>query len=231
MILQAIIPRKLRTVYVRHCHAGMTDGHQGISKTQEQVARRAYFPRWKQTVTNVCRNCEECSRYHRGRPPRQGLLQVQEASHVMDRLAVDLTGPHPTSTKGYVYILTAIDVFSRFLVAVPLRNETAKTVADALYRNVFCKFGTVRQLVTDQGREFDNELLSCLCEMFGIKKLRTSAYHPSANGRVERSHRTLHNIIAKLVDENQKNWHEVLDFAIAAYNASPNESPNIHQTS
>jgi hypothetical protein len=224
VILQSIIPRQLRSLYVRHCHTGMTGGHQGISKTQEQVARRAYFPSWKQTVINVCRDCEECARYHRGRPPRQGLLQVQEASHVMDRLAVDLTGPHPSSTKGYVYILTAIDVFSRFLVAVPLRNKTAQTVADALYRNVFCKLGTVRQLVTDQGREFDNELLSCLCERFGIKKLRTSTYHPSANGRVERSHRTLNNIIAKLVDENQRNWHEVLDFAIAAYNASPNES-------
>ena len=78
--------------------------------------------------------------------------------------------------------------------------------------------------MTDQGREFDNELLSCLCEIFGIKKLRTSAYHPSANGGVERSHRTLNSNIAKLVDESQKNWHEVLDFAIPAYNATPNES-------
>jgi transposase InsO family protein len=76
----------------------------------------------------------------------------------MDKLAVDLTGQHPTSSKGYVYILTVIDVFSRFLVAVPLRSKTAETVADILYREVFCRFGTARQLMTDQGREFDNEL-------------------------------------------------------------------------
>jgi transposase InsO family protein len=224
VILQLIVPRELQRSYVRQCHIGMTGGHQGVRKTEQQVARRAYFPSWKNEVAEVCRNCEECLRYHRGKPPRQGLLQVQEVACVMDKLAVDLTGPHPTSSKGYVYILTAIDVFSRFLVAVPLRSKTAETVADILYREVFCRFGTARQLVTDQGREFDNELLSCLCNLFGIKKMRTSAYHPSANGRVERCHRTLNSIIAKVVAENQKNWHEVLDFAVAAYNASPNES-------
>jgi transposase InsO family protein len=159
-----------------------------VRKTEQQVARRAYFPSWKNTVAEVCRNCEECSRYHRGKLPRQGPLQVQEAACVMDRLAVDLTGPHPILSKGYVYILTAVDVFSRFLIAVPLRNKSAQTVAEVLYREVSCRFRTSRQLISDQGREFDHELLSCLCDVFGIKKMRTSAYHPSVNGRVERCH-------------------------------------------
>jgi hypothetical protein len=224
ILLQVIVPRRLRKMYVRHCHTGMTGGHQGVRKTREQVARRAYFPSWKNTVDEVCRTCEECAKYHRGRPPKQGPLQIQEAACVMDQLAVDLTGPHPTSSKGHVYIMTAVDIFSRFLIAVPIRNKTALTVAEALYQRVFCIFGTVRQLKTDLGREFENELLTSLCNVFGIKKLRTSAYHASANGRVERSHRTLNSIIAKVVSENQRNWHEVLNFAVAAYNASFNES-------
>jgi hypothetical protein len=224
VILQVIVPRCLRKLYVRQCHTGMTGGHQGIRKTQEQVARRAYFPAWKNTVVDVCCSCEECAKYHRGRPPRQGPLQMQEVSNVMDQLDIDLTGPHPTSSKGHVYIMTAVDVFSRFLVAVPIRNKAALTVAEALYQNVFCVFGTARRIKTDLGREFENELLSSLCSVFGIKKLRTSAYHASANGRVERSHRTRNSIIAKVISENQRNWHEVLRFAVAAYNASPNES-------
>jgi hypothetical protein len=125
---------------VRHCHTGMTGGHGSIRKTQEQVARRAYFPSGKHLAAEVCRACQECAKYHRGRPPRQGPLQIQEAACVMDQLAVDLTGPYPTSSKGHVYILTAVDVFSRFLIAV---NKTAQSVAEALYQHVFCVFGTV----------------------------------------------------------------------------------------
>lgn len=64
----------------------------------------------------------------------------------MQTLAIDLTGPHPCSAEGHVYILTVIDTFSRFLVAVPIRNKTAKTVVTALYRHVFCKYGTSREI-------------------------------------------------------------------------------------
>ena len=222
--LQVVVPRSLRKAYVRQCHIGLAGGHQGVRKTREQVAKRAYFPAWKNVVVEICRNCNECAKYHRGKPPRQGPLQIQEVASIMDQLDVDLTGPHPASTKGHTYIMTAVDVFSRFLIAVPIRNKMARTVAEVLYQHVFCVFGTPRQLRTDQGREFENELLTCLCATFGIRKLRTTAYHPSANGRVERSHRTLNSIIAKVISENQRNWHEVLSFAVAAYNASPSES-------
>ena len=81
--------------------------------------------------------------------PKQGAMQVLEASSVMDQMTIDLTGPHLTSTTGFAYMLTAVDLFSRFIVAVPLKNKTAETVADALYRHIFCVFGTVRVLKSD----------------------------------------------------------------------------------
>jgi len=59
-------------------------------------------------------------------------MQINEANGPMNRLAIDLTGKHPRSVQVHVYILTVIDVFSRFLIAVPLRNKEAKTVATAL---------------------------------------------------------------------------------------------------
>jgi hypothetical protein len=94
--------------------------------------------------------------------------------------------------------MTAVHVFSSVLVAVSIRNKAALTVAEALYQNAFCVFGTARRIKTDLGREYETELLSRLCSVFGNKKLRTSAYHASANGRVDRSHRTLNSIIAKI---------------------------------
>ena len=145
--LQIILPRAVRDVFIRHCHRTQTGGHMGIRKTQEQVARRAYFCHWKRRVQELCQQCDECSRYSRGKLPRRGPMQIHEAGSPMDRIAIDLIGPHPRSSQGHVYILTAVDTFTRFLVAVPIRNKTAKTVATALYRFVFTKFGTSRDFV------------------------------------------------------------------------------------
>jgi len=66
--------------------------------------------------------------------------------------------------------------------------------------------------------------LSELCDLFGIRKLRITGYRPSANGRIARTHRTINSIMAKIVAENHRNWHEVLDLVVAAYNASRHES-------
>jgi transposase InsO family protein len=86
-------------------------------------------------------------------------MRTYEANGAGDRLHVDLTGPHPTSRQGHVYILTAIDAYTRYLVAVSIRNKTATTVASALIEHVFLPLRAYRCLVSDQGREFCNEVL------------------------------------------------------------------------
>jgi transposase InsO family protein len=224
--LQLIVPRKLQEAFVRQCHEGMTGGHLGRYKTEIQVSRRAYFQGWRAVVQRVCRTCQACNRYHRGDAPRQGAMQIHEAGNPMERLAIDLTGQHPKSSGGHVYVLTVVDVFSRFLIAVPLRDKTARAVADALFKHVFCKFGTCQEILSDQGTEFNNSMMEQMCELFGIRKLRTTGYRASANGRIERIHRTINSIIGKMVAENHRNWHEILDLVVAAYNASGHESTN-----
>jgi len=178
--MQTVLPNVLHEAFVRQCHVSITGGHLAVRKTMEQVStRRSYFVGWRTTVELVCNCCPECNRYIRGEPRRQGAMQIFEANGPMDRLAIDLTGRHPASSQSHVYILTVVDVFTRFLVAVPIRDKSAKTVANALFRRVFCTFGTCREIISDLGTEFNNCLLSELCELFGIRKLRITGYRPS----------------------------------------------------
>lgn len=111
-------------------------------------------------------------------------MRTYEANGPGDRLHIDLTGRHPASRQGHVYILTAIDAYTRFLVAVPLRNKEAKTVANALVEKVFLPFGSYRSLVSDQGGEFCCAVLESITRLLGIDKLRTTSYRPSANGSI-----------------------------------------------
>jgi transposase InsO family protein len=109
-------------------------------------------------------------------------------------------------------------------VAAPLRNKTAIAVANALVEHVFLPLGSYRSIVSDQGREFCNEILEEVTRLLGVEKLRTTAYRASANGRVERVHRTLNVLLSKVVSENQRDWAERLPMVVAAYNAAQHET-------
>jgi len=95
-------------------------------------------------------------------------MHVNEANGFGDLMNIDLTGQHPASRQGCVYILTAMDAYTRFLIAVPLRNKTAETVATALVTWVFIPYGCWLRLNSDQGGEFNNAVLSHVTRLLNI---------------------------------------------------------------
>ena len=217
-----VLPRRLQLSYVATCHKEA--GHQGRAKTAELVSRRCFFPRWRVLVASVCADCSLCATYCRGEPPRHGHMQLQEVDAPMRRLAMDLTGPHPTTPRQFKYILTVTDCFSRFLWAVPLRNHFAPTVCTALQRTVFDHFGLCFEIVSDQGTEFCSKLMRESLARLGIRKFRTTAYRPQSNGRCERAHRDMNAMFAKMVADDHRNWDLVLGTVTAAYNGTVNRS-------
>ena len=117
-----------------------------------------------------------------------------------------------------------MDHFTKWAESIPIRNNTAPTVARQLMVNVFLGFGAPQQILTDTGSEFESDLFKALLDWMGVDKLRSTVFRASTNGQVERFHRTLNSMLAKVVSENQKNWDECVPFVMAAYRASKHES-------
>jgi len=143
---------------------------------------------------------------------------------VFERLSIDLTGPHPRSKRGNVYILTVVCPFSKWCECIPLRNKEAVTVARALVEQVFCRYGTRFALLSDRGGEVDGHVMREVCKLLQIDKLRTSSYHPACNSACERMHRTLNSLMGKVVSSRQTDWDEHLPYVAAALRASRCES-------
>ena len=229
--LQTILPRCRRLEFIEMVHNGVTGGHLGRRRTEAGVRRRVYWPAWTTDVRRALQRCNACAQYHRGKAPKLTPLKPLAAGEPWETVSIDITGPHPRSNRGYTYILTVQDHFTKWAEALPLRNHTAPIVASALFNNVLIRFGMPLRLLSDQGAEFESELFQELCRHMCIAKIRTTPYRPSTNGMVERLHRTMNSMLAKVVRADQRNWCQLLQGVMAAYRATPHEatgfSPNI----
>ncbi|XP_073995603.1 uncharacterized protein, partial [Rhodnius prolixus] len=92
-------------------------------------------------------------------------------------------------SRGYPYCLTCVDRFSRWPEAIPLGSVTAAEVAAAFYQHWIARFGCPATITTDQGTQFTSRLYQELAALTGAQIKHTSAYHPQANGIIERWHR------------------------------------------
>ena len=134
-----------------------------------------------------------------------------------------MTGPHPQSDRGNLWILTCMDSFTKWAEAFPLRSKEAEPIARILVEQLFTRFGPPLSILSDLGREVDGKIMNEVCKLFGIEKLRTTAYKPSTN-QVERFHKTMNSILAKTVAEHQHDWDARLPYAMAAYRATQHDS-------
>jgi len=206
IVWQIVLPRPHRAEFVKIVHSGMTGGHLGRHKTEEQVRQRAYWPGWKRQVETELKRCQQCAQYHRGRGPKQTPLTPFCSGYPWEMISFDITGPHTKSARGNQYMITVIDVFSKWAEAFPVKNHTAPTVAKVLVDQVFSRWGTPARILMDNGAEFHSDLLSEVCKLLGVDKLHTTTYHRQTNGCVERFHLTLNRMLGKVVSENQKDW-------------------------
>ena len=95
------------------------------------------------------------------------------------KAVADILGPVTlTKDTSFEYFLAMIVLFTKYVVTVPLANQTAVSVAEAMVQNWFLRFGIPDSLHTDQGTNSCSQLLKDVCIVLGVDKTRTSAFRP-----------------------------------------------------
>ena len=189
-------------------------GHPGVERTRQTIAEKFVWPSINQDVKAWARQCLSCQRSKviRHTVPPIGEFVVPQKR--FDHLNLDLvTLPE---SNGFKYLLTAVDRFSRWPVAIPLADMTAETVADAFAHGWVSTFGVPSTITTDRGAQFSSAVWSQLMSTWGIKSLTTTAYHPESNGLVERFHRRLKEALLALGEDAGSNWYWRLPLVMLA---------------
>ena len=217
---QIILPRCYRDTVLTGLHDDV--GHQGRDRTLSLVQDRFYWPKMAKEVEQWIKQCQRCLSRKASTNVRAPMVSIQSTQPLeivcMDFLTLE------TSKGGYHHVLVITDHYTRYAQAVPTKNMSAKTTADALFNGFIVHYGFPLRLHSDQGANFEGHVVKELCQLTGMKKSRTTPYHPSGNGTCERFNRTLMNMLGTLQPEQKKDWKSYVAPMVHAYNSTRHET-------
>ena len=194
-------------------------GHRSRNKVTEAMKKLFHWPNMYSQIASHCKSCEVCQKYTKTNP-KVCLMQEREVVTVpSERVCIDLVGPFPKGKGGFEFLLTYVDVATRWPEAVPLGKTTSTIVIRQLYE-IFARNGFPTTLVSDNGSQFCSKQFEAFLKKNGIEHVRTSPYHPQENGVVERLHGSLNGIIAKTI-EKKGSWPDLVPMALYFIRSSP----------
>ena len=150
-------------------------------------------------------------------------MQHLIATKPLDIIAIDFTVLE-MSQSGIENVLVMTDVFSKLTLAVPTKDQTARTVAKVIVKEWINKLGVPQRIHSDRGKSFDNKVMKELSSLYGIRQSKTTPYHPIGNSQCERYNRTLHDLLKTLEKDKKVNWPNYIQELTAIYNCTPHSS-------
>ena len=175
-------------------------------------------------VASYLNSCPRCLR--RKSQVDQALLLSIEVNQPLELVHLDYLKIEPS--KGNVEnVLIVTDHFTAYAQAFPSKSQTALTTAKLLWNNFILHYGFPAKIITDQGQNFESELIGNLCQVAGVKKLHTSPYHPQPNGQCEHFNSTLLNMLGTLTPEQKKDWKSHVSAMVHAYNCTRNAATGL----
>ena len=213
---QLVLPEACISTVMTSLHDDM--GHQGRDKTLSLVRDRFIWYGMTRDIDNWIANCERCIRRKQPANDRAPLINI-ETSQPLELVCMDYLSLE-RSKGGYDNILVITDHFTRYALAIPTKNQTAKTTAEAFFNNFVVHYGLPRRIHSDQGANFESKIIKELCHITGMEKSRTTPYHPMENGLTERFNRTLLSMLGTLQTTQKKDWKSHVSGLVHAYNCT-----------
>ena len=219
-----VVPDALRRPVLKLYHEY---AHVSAEKTAQLIKRHFWWRHMLADVEQWCSSCIVCASVNQGRPGRTHLRRPDPPRGPWESLQLDFIGPLPSARGGYRYCLVIIDKFSKWVEAIPTRNNTANTVARVLANQIIPLWGVPMQIESDQGTHFTGQITQQCCKMLHIKQSFHVPYRPQSSGMVERVNRTIKEGIAKQMAQHQNRWTEALPTVLTILRATPSRATGL----
>ena len=214
---QLVVPRSLIHQVIEENHDLVYVAHPGVKRTHHLISLNYWWPGMRWSIEDYIKKCDPCQRRKGNREFIAPLGDVEEPGIPFQVTSMEITGPYPLTPHGnkiYAYV----DHFLKYVEAYPVKDQTAETCAT----QIVTRHSIGSTLITDQGPAFMSAFFNETCKALGIRKIRTTSYHPTSNGMVERLHRSLHTGLSHFIDASHTNWDTIVPFYLMAYRTTPN---------
>ena len=219
-VFQFVVLQRHRGAVLDGCYREAA--HQGQCRSIALMQERFWWPGMTRDLRNRIKKCSRCRKYEAALPVAP--MKPLTCSGPGELLYVDLTSIEETvplrEDPVIRNVLVLQDHFFKYVLAYVVKDQTARTATETLRIGYFGLFSAPAYLVSDQGKAFMGHVITHLCDLYGVQKLRTSPYHAQTNGQVERMNQTVIRMIGKLEEEKKACWSEHLPELLMSYNAT-----------
>jgi transposase InsO family protein len=219
------VPPTMVNFIIHEAHNLPVSGHLGKMKTIFRVRQHYWWYSLNRDVATYVARCPLCLA-HKGRLKRvrQQLGRIPNPTDVWQRLHMDVWTPGGRARDGSICVIGFIDVFSKFLILIPLKQHRAIDIARAFILGVVIPYGVPAEITSDGAPEFRSYIVREFFRLFGVKHHITTPYRPQANGQIERIFRTIRPIVATIAVEKPQQWSKCLPQVAFAYNTAYHET-------
>ena len=195
-----VIEQNQRMYLIKASHDSL--GHRGFYATKTLVGERFWWPEMERDISWYCKTCDICQK-------RQKLLVkippiVTHTPSIFQVLHADTMHMSPKS-NGCGHIVHGRCGMTSWMEGRPVKDENGKTIANWLFEDIICRWGCITEIVTDNGGPY-RSAVAWLEQKYGIKGIKISSYNSKANGRIERPHWDVRQMLYKATGGNPSKW-------------------------
>lgn len=198
-------------------------GHMGQKKIYEKLRSRFY---WKNMQKDIAKFVKECTKCHVNKPKnsiKMPMMLTKTPQCPFDTIIIDTIGRLPKSQNGNEYAVTLVCDLTKYLVTSAIPDKSANTIAKAIMNDFILIYGLPKEIRSDCGTEYKNQIIDALCKMLRVDHKFTTPYRHESVGSIERNHRFFNEYIRSYID-NINEWEEYLKYFTFCYNISTHTS-------
>jgi len=210
-------------------HEGICGSHIGGRLLATRTIRAGYYwPTMREDCKRYAQHCKQCQQHadwHKAPPEELKSIYSPWPFHTC---GIDILGPFPSAIRQMKYLVVAIEYFTKWIKAEAVAQITTHQIPSFVWKNIVCRFGVPKRLVSGNGTQFASHLLKKLCEDIGTQQVFASVEHPQTNGQVESANRVLLRGLKRRLEKAKGSWAKEVPRIVWAYHTT--EQSGTHET-
>lgn len=204
----------------------VSGGHSGQKRLLKKLRLKYRWKGMSRDVANFIKSCELCQFNKKKVKHVEPMVITPTPQSAFDITAIDTIGPFLRSSQGNSYAVTIQCELSKYIVVIPIPNKEARTVAKAIVEHFILIYGNMKEIRTDLGTEYKNQIFEELTKLLKIEHKTSTPYHSQTIGCCERNHRVLNEYLRMYINEFKTDWDEWIKYYCYCYNTTPSSYHN-----